>query len=214
MKNIKLHVDFWSSIAWLISLILGGSMGSMTFENPIGDFLKSRIVADQYVIQRFNKLESYHESTAVLIVKKGSTLTDVTLKAVSDKSNEFFGKRSESNELIGRTGKDLLEILREWMDPTDYEAFKEDQKRVFKQYGHDRDAFAKVPVVFNSKHPNPKYQNGVFLPVIVSLGRVEQKSSEESEQLIQIDYLDVSRFVPVVEEYKQKMSHPTSPSLQ
>lgn len=114
----------------------------------------------------------------------------------------------------GKNGEDLLEILRQWMDPTDYKAFKEDQYRKFKQYGRDRDAFAKVPVVFNSTHPNPKHQNGVFLPVIVSLRPVEKKSSEESEQLIQIDYLDVERFVPVVEEYKKKMSHPASPPRQ
>lgn len=84
--------------------------------------------------------------------------------------------------------------------------------RLFEQDGKDQDAFAKVPVVFNGKHP--KHPNCVFLPVIVSLGPVEKKNSGESEQWIQIDYLDVERFVPVVEEYKKKMSHPTSPSPQ
>lgn len=210
MKNMKSHVDFWSFLAWLISFILGGSMGSMTFENPIGDFLKSKIVADQYVIQRFNQLESYYASTAVLAIKRDNklTLTDITLKDINARANEFFGKRPESKELRGKTGPDLMKILRDWMDTTDYEAFKEDQERVFKQYGHDQDAFAKVPVVFNDKHP--KHPNGVFLPVIVSLGSEEEKNSKSSERLIQIDYLDMSRFVLAVDEYKKKAGYPTS----
>ena len=188
------------------------TIGSMSFQNLFRRFLKNRIISGKDIVQRSTYLESYHASTAVLIVKKGSTLTDVMLKSVSARANEFFGKRPESKELIGKNGEDLLKILREWMDPTDYEAFKEDQEIVFKQYGHDQDAFAKVPVVFNGKHP--KHPNCVFLPVIVSLGPVEKKNSGESEQWIQIDYLDVERFVPVVEEYKKKMSHPTSPSPQ
>lgn len=188
------------------------NVGGMSFQNLPRRFLKDKIISGKDIVQLSTSLESYHASTAVLIVKKDSTITDVTLKSVSARANEFFGKRPESKELIDKNGEDLLKILHEWMDPTDYEAFKEDQERVFEQYGHDQDAFAKVPVVFNDKHSN--YPNRVFLPVIVSLGPVEKKNSEESERLIQIDYLDVRRFVPAVEEYKKKMSHPTSPPPQ
>ena len=188
-----------------IFFVLGGgiTIGGMTFENPVGNFLKNTIVADRYVIERFSQLESYHASTAVLTVKTDGTLRDVTLRDVSTRANEFFGKRPESKELVGKTGKDLMRILSNWMDTADYKAFEKDQGRVFEQYGKDQDAFAKVPVVFNSEHP--KHKNGVFLPVIVSLGPVEKKNSKSSEQWIQIDYLDVSRFVPAVEEYKERL---------
>ena len=188
------------------------NVGGMSFQNLPRRFLKDKIISGKDIVQLSTSLESYHASTAVLIVKKGSTITDVTLKSVSARANEFFGKRPESKELIDKNGEDLLKILYEWMDQDKYKAYEKDQHRLFEQYGHDKDAFAGVPIVFNGKHPN--HPNGVFLTVIVSLVPVEKKSSEESEQLIQIDYLDVERFVPVVEEYKKKMSHPTSPPPQ
>lgn len=96
-----------------------------------------------------------------------------------------------------------MKMIGKWMDSADYEAFENDQQKVLMEYSADQDAFAEVPVVFNSTHP--KHPDGIFLPVIVSLGPVEKKNSKESEQWIQIDYLDVSRFVYAVEKYKERL---------
>lgn len=202
-------------IVWdkFLVVFLGGGL-SMIFENPIGNYLKNKIVSDRYVIERFNQLESYHASTAVSMVKTDGTLTNVTLRGVSTRANEFFGKRPESKELIGKTGEDLMKMIGNWMDSADYDAFKNDQQRVLEEYSADQDAFANVPVVFNSTHP--KHPDGIFLPVIVSLVPVEKKNSGKSEQWIQIDYLDVNRFIPVVDKYRQRRGSgpPTSPHPQ
>ena len=191
------------SIAVLF-LVLGGgvTIGGMTVKNPIGNWLKRIAVNDDYVLKRYNQLQSYHAATAVLVVKKGDSLRSATLQDISTKANEFFGKRAESEDLIGNSGGELMKLLRKWMDPADYEAFEKDQNRLLEQYSADQEAHAKVPVIFNDKHPNQSHQHGIFLPVIVSL-EPEKKESHQSEQVIEITYLDLRPIIPIVEKYKK-----------
>ncbi len=188
----------------IVLLLLGGSVtvGGLIVENPLGGWLKQKLIGDTYIIQRFNQLQSYHVATAVLAVKKGDKLTGATLRGASTKANEFFGKRAESKDLTDKNGQELMNLLREWMNPDDYDAFLKDQNRLFAQYGADQEAHAKVPVIFNDKHPNESYRHGIFLPVIVSLGSEEKKKSDESEQILEITYLDLKPLIPIVEKYK------------
>lgn len=188
----------------LVFLLLGGgvTVGGLYVKNPFSDWLKQELIEDRYIIQRFNQLQSYHAATAVLAVKKGDKLTGATLRGASTKANEFFGKRAESKDLTDKNGQELMNLLREWMNPDDYDAFLKDQNKLFAQYGADQEAHAKVPVIFNDKHPNGSYRHGIFLPVIVSLGSEEKKKSDESEQILEITYLDLKPFIPIVEKYK------------
>ena len=193
------------SIAVLF-LVLGGgvTIGGMTVENPISGWLKRMVINDDYVIKRFNQLQSYHAATAVLVARKGDILTSATLQDISSKANEFFGKRAGSKDLIGRSGGDLIEMLRNWMEAADYEVFVEDQNRLLKRYSADQEAHARVPVVFNDKHPNQSHKHGIFLPVIVSLEPEEKKESERSEQVLEITYLNLRPLIPIVEKYKHR----------
>ena len=195
--------NWLTGLGALLSFVLGGgiTIGSLTIENPIGNWLKQEIIDNTYIIQHLNQLDSYHANTVVLAIKKGSQLKAATLQGASVKANEFFGLRAESKELIGKSGPELMEKLRPWMDPVDYEALEKDQQRLFKQYSADQNAHAKVPVRFNSQHPN--HPNGRFLPVIVSLGPETKKNSDQSEQIIEITYLDLKSVVPIVEKYKK-----------
>ena len=193
------------SIAVLF-LVLGGgiTIGGLKIENPIGNWLKRIAVHDDYIIERFNQLQSYHAATAVLVAKKGDRFTSATLQDISTKANEFFGKRAESKDLIGKSGGELIEMLRHWMEPADYEAFVQDQNRLLKQYSADQEAHAKVPTVFNDKHPHQSHKHGIFLPVIVSLEPEEKKESERSEQVLEITYLDLRPIIPIVGKYKER----------
>ena len=160
----------------------------------------SKSSVEKYVIERFNQLESYHASTVILAVKTGAHLTDAKLHTVSVKANEFFGKTAYSKDLIGKSGDELMRILQEWMKRKDYDLFENDQARVFQQYSDDQEAHAEVPVVFNDKHPH--HPNGVFLPVIVTLGPIKtKKKNEQTERFIQITYLDLKPLMPIAKKY-------------
>ncbi|MCY4385429.1 MAG: hypothetical protein OXE44_20055 [Nitrospinae bacterium] len=148
------------------------------------------------------KLDSYHANTIVMAVKRDGKLADAELLDVSNKANEFFGKSANAKELYRVKASQLLPLLKDWMDKDKFEAFAEDQDRLFKEYEAGKEMHAKVPVIFNDKHPHYQYRNRAFLPVIVSLSgeRVKAKHGEKKQDL-QIVYLDLEPIVPVVEKY-------------
>lgn len=202
----------------LVCLLVGGgiTIGGVRFEHPIGIWIKNRMGikeddekdpekdaeedVEEGALERITGLESYHANTIVLAVKKGGKLTDAELLDVSSKANLFFGKRVETRELRGMKAGQLLPLLKAWMDEDKFEALALDQGRLFDEYLEEAEVHAKVPVIFNDKHPH--YKNRAFLPVIVSLSREREIGNRgESEQSLQIVYLDLEPIVPVVKEY-------------
>ena len=209
MSWLKNHSDFFLRIVMFVLLfVLGGSgtVGIIILENPFGKWLKGIVITEGDIIEHFEQLQSYHANTAVMVVKTGGIPSQAKLQNISIKANLFFGKRVDSQELLGKSTAELIELLSKWMEKADYEAFKKDQARLFGQYSADEPAYAQVPVKFNDKHPT--YKNGIFLPVIISLGPEEKKDANESEQLLEITYLDLKPLIPVLEKYAKQGEGP------
>lgn len=186
----------------LVSFIFGtsGMFWVLILNNPVSNWLKGKAINDKYIMERFNNFYSDHAETAVLAIKKGNTIKDLELLAISPKANEFFGKRADSKELIGKSREKLLQMLGEFMDQADYDAFARDQERLLQEYGVGQEAHAKVFVKFNNKHHNQSYKGGVFLPVFVSRGHEIKKRFNKSEQVIQITYLDLKPIIPIMQK--------------
>ena len=194
----------------LVSLIFGtgGMFWILISNNRVSKWLKGKAINDKYILERFNNFYSDHAETAVLAMKKGGTIKDLKLLAVSAKANEFFGNTADFKGLIGKSHQELLEILREFMDQADYDAFVSDQERLLEEYSAGREAYAKVSVKFNDRHPQQSYKGGAFLPVVVNRGHETKKIFNRSEQVIQVNYLDLKPLIPVVENYVTKSEGP------
>lgn len=154
--------------------------------NKLSRFIRDQIVSDNYIAGRIVRHNSYLESTVITVHDEDESLGG-TIRSASARANEFFGQELEGNSLIGKNGKDLLFLLREWMEPSDFNAFVDDQERLYKELIENKEIQAKVPIRFNSKHP--KRPNGVYFPIVVSAISSGKKSN--ASRILHVIYLDL-----------------------
>lgn len=204
----------------VLLVMLGGNIkiGNITIGNPIGRMADSilhrndRSRRPQHEPEPsgqesspYRNLESFHAITTVIAVTtEDGKLVDATLKEASIRAEFFYGKGPGAAEehLNGKKGEELINLLREFMDHEDYEAFIEDQVALFKDYTDGAAAYAKIPVIFNDNHP--EYGRRAFLPVIVSRGKVMELENNLAERYMQIAYLDMEYFTEPVQRYREK----------
>lgn len=160
--------------------------------HPVMQKIKEKLVTDQDVLERLMQFRSYHAVTVVLAIKEGEKIADAEIKGRSSRANEFYGLTPASGELIGKKAGDLFEVIKNWMEPEDYQAFVNDQNCVMNNYQEGRDAFAKVPIKFNNNHPSNSYNNKTFLPIIVGLAG-QQASGDRRSEYLTVLYLDVEQ---------------------
>lgn len=187
------------ALLWGVGLsIIGVAQG-----NTVGEAIRNKIIGADYVLDRYNTLVSFHAITAVMTVNVLGILKEATLNGVSTRAVQFYGMAPDYTEerLLHKTGQELAQLLEEFIEPKHYTLFLEDQERVLKQYVDGFPAIARMPVIFNDKHPY--YANKAFLPVIVSLGEPKKRKDGSSHRLIQIAYLEVADFIPAVDMYRE-----------
>ena len=200
------------AILSVATFLMGGTItiGGITINTPIQDIIRDAIIEEDYVLNRYNSLESYHAITAVLtVLSEDGKEKQAQLSGVSGKALRFFGWNDDKKgreSVIDSSMTDLLNRLKGYMNPNDYKAFEQDQLRVIGQYFRHEPAIARVPVVFNNEHPHTQFKNGAFIPVIVTLGEDKAGSEGGSRRLIQIAYFDLEEIAPVVDYYKAR--HP------
>ena len=189
----------------ILTLLWGAGLSifGVTQGNTLGEAIRNKLIGADYVLGRYNNLVSFHAITAVITVNVKGVLTEATLNGVSSRAAHFYGIEPENvpKQLLGKSGRELAEELEEYVEPEHYKKFLEDQNRVFNNYIDGKPAIARMPVIFNDRHPY--YNNCAFLPVIVSLGEERQKRDGSSQRLIQIAYLMVSDFMPAVDMYRE-----------
>ena len=93
-------------------------------------------------------------------------------------------------QLVGMSPEDLMQHLRSLMDEEQYEAFIDEQNRLYGQANllstSTRPIYAEVPL-FLTQHRDPDYFHRAFLPAILTYERVEDRL------LTRVVYIDVSR---------------------
>ena len=194
--------------ALIVTFVFGGSVtiGGMTFRNPIGDYLKTFVIKERDVIDRVSQLKSLHAITTVFTVTETAGPATATLTAVSTRANEFFGKLADSKDLIDQPAGILMDLIKPYMDETDYNRLLQDQLRLLKEVEADRPAIAQVPVIFDDRHPHDSFRNRAFLPVIVNLETSESATRDRSEQTMLLAYLNLDHFRPAVDIYEERLS--------
>jgi TIR domain len=111
--------------------------------------------------------------TGVLVMNAGTgAVAQGTIQQASSSAEVFYGFAPNSGEnLIGKKLSDLIEMLKEWMDPDDYAAFLADQKNNGTRFGKGGLSAARVPIVFNNEHPTPALRGKSFLPFTLHLSQ-------------------------------------------
>lgn len=142
---------------------------------------------------------SYYPLTVIFSVKRGQTFEKPYIYEVSPRANEFFGFSRESKELYGKTTEDLIDILKQWMDEQDYEAFVTDQIRLLKEYRENSEEeiekepiLAEKPILFNNKHRYPAFRNKTFIPIIITYDNKHRIADIPRESLC-ILYLNIDK---------------------
>ena len=111
--------------------------------------------------------------TGVLVINAGTgAVAQATIQKASSSAEVFYGFAPNSGEnLIGKKLSDLIEMLKDWMDPDDYAAFLADQKNNGTGSAEGKLSAARVPIVFNNEHPTPALRGKSFLPFTLHLSQ-------------------------------------------
>jgi hypothetical protein len=136
-------------------------------------------------------LESLQSQNVVTVVlSRGGSADKPASKVASGEAARFYGYAGDNAErLKGKTLEDLLDILRRYMDPDDYERFRSDQTRVSEDYGIYGRAWARVPIKFNNRHPDDGFRNKEFYPIISH--SIVEKGSEADEHYVHVLYVNL-----------------------
>jgi TIR domain len=129
--------------------------------------------------------------TGVLVLSaKSGDVADATIQEASSSAEVFYGFPPNSGALVGKKITDLLEILKAWVDPDDFEKFVTDQKSNAERFAKGMLSSARVPIVFNDRHPNPDLHGKKFLPFGLHL------SQGGGGSFMTILYLDLKELPP------------------
>lgn len=116
-------------------------------------------------------LNAPHAITGVLVLNaKAGDVAQATIQKASSSAEAFYGFAPNSGEnLVGKKLTDLIGMLKDWMNPDDFDAFVADQKTNGKLFTEGRLSSARVPIVFNDRHPTPALHGRSFLPFTLHL---------------------------------------------
>jgi TIR domain len=106
--------------------------------------------------------------------QSGEPIDTELVRANSD-ALAFYGADRDRSMLIGLSIYKLVSRLSAWMDPEDFEALERDQIRAAAEFGHQQWAAARVPARLNSNHPNVRFRNRAFRPVVQTVLPHEDK---------------------------------------
>jgi hypothetical protein len=169
--------------------------GGMKLDFPGLAQLKSVVINEQDAWGKITRdLDSHHVVAVVRTVRTGDqkTLSGYTITDTSSRAPGFYAVSSQQ-AIIGWNEHEEMRHLRPYMNDADYQAFEEDQIRVADALSNDGEAYARVPIVFNDKHPH--YPKQRFLPIIVSLGEQYENYNGGIEQDITVMYLNVEKAI-------------------
>ena len=143
--------------------------------------------------------------TGVLVVKaKSGDVADARIQEASSSAESFYGFPPNTGALVGKKISDLFEILQNWMDPNDFEAFLADQRSNGERFAMGMLSTARVPIVFNDTHPNSAFHGKRFLPFTLHL------SQGGSGSFMTILYLDLKELLP--QPPKKRRRSPVRPA--
>jgi ubiquinone/menaquinone biosynthesis C-methylase UbiE len=135
--------------------------------------------------------------TATIEVDTRPVPPDVKDHKIADASQHMADLFAiELSALIGMPPNEVMEQLRELMDPHQYKAFAEEQTTLYTQLGYDlgfvrgsrRTVHAEVPIVL-LRHPDPAFFLRAYLPAVLSHEQIGDRS------LQRVVYIDVSRHI-------------------
>jgi hypothetical protein len=130
------------------------------------------------------------QNVVTVVLSRGGTADKPAIKVASGEAARFYGYAADKAErLKGKTLEDLLEILRRYMDPDDYDRFMQDQERVGKDYAMYGRAWARVPIKFNNRHPDDGFRNREYYPIISH--SIVEKGAEADEHYVHVLYVNL-----------------------
>lgn len=136
-------------------------------------------------------LDSMQSQNVVTVVLSRTGATErPAISVASSEAARFYGYAADkANSLKGKTLDDLLEVLRRYMNPEDYDQFRLDQERVGRDYSSFGRAWAQVPIKFNDRHPDDGFRNRVYYPIISH--SIIEKSSGADEVYVHVLYVNL-----------------------
>ncbi len=136
-------------------------------------------------------LDSLQSQNVVTVVLSRSGAKErPAIKVASSEAARFYGYAADkANSLKGKTLDDLLEVLRTYMNPEDYDQFRLDQERVGRDYASFGRAWAQVPIKFNSHHPDDGFRNREYYPIISH--SIIEKSAGADEAYVHVLYVNL-----------------------
>ena len=136
-------------------------------------------------------LDSLQSQNVVTVVLSKSGASDKpSIKVASGEAARFYGYAADKAEsLKGKTLEDLLEILRRYMNPEDYDQFMRDQERVSRDYAAFGRAWAQTPIKFNNHHPDDGFRNKEYYPIISH--SIIEKNAEADEAYVHVLYVNL-----------------------
>lgn len=111
--------------------------------------------------------------TRIAFTLRNTKIDEYRVDWVNEKANEFYSLPPHSEELLGARVENLFELVRPWMRPDDFEKFQSDQKAARAQFEAEGFAVAKVPFRFTNSHPDKRYRDRDFLPIMSEVSEVE-----------------------------------------
>lgn len=138
-----------------------------------------------------NIMMSNHAATVILSeVDNEGMISYPRLYAANPAAHSFYNRIYEENEessLRNMIWKDLLDIIKEWMDPDDLAWFLKDQERVQEELKKGIPALATVPIKFNDTHPI--FPDKEFYIVIANeMTRVDDKKTKKFMTILYIKF--------------------------
>lgn len=163
--------------------------------NPISNVISTN-QSNESLSRFFNTItgSAKHPLTAVLLKFDAENKpTSATVEAISRKGNEFYGYEEDCTDLKGANTNQLLEKLKDWINPDDYAELEKDQMRIANCITGNKMFIppAKVPIIFNDMHPNPDYMGRSYYPVWIGAINKKRKTECKSRQMATILYVDL-----------------------
>ena len=128
-----------------------------------------------------------HAITGVLVLNaKAGDMAKATIQKASESAEAFYGFAPNCGEnLVGKEITELVETLKDWMNPDDFAAFVADQRMNGSRFANGKLPAARVPIVFNDNHPDSAFHGKRFLPFTLHL------STREGGSFMTILYLNL-----------------------
>jgi hypothetical protein len=130
------------------------------------------------------------QNVVTVVLSKSGANEKPAIKVASSEAARFYGYAADkANSLKGKTLADLLDVLRRYMNPEDYDQFMRDQERVSRDYASYGRAWAQVPIKFNNRHPDDGFRNKEYYPIISH--SIIEKSAGADEAYVHVLYVNL-----------------------